>query len=1135
MSTSPPLGIIARIIALCAHNRWFTVLAAGVLAMWGVWSARQAPLDAIPDLSDVQVIVFTEWMGRGPNLVEDQVTTPITSALLSAPHVKAVRGQSMFGMSFVYVIFDDDTNLYWARSRVLEYLNGVQGRLPAGVTPTLGPDATGVGWVYQYALVDPSGKHDLEELRSLQDWTVRYALESVPGVAQVASIGGFVKQYQVAVDPARLAAYGVPLSDVVGAVDGANTEVGGRVLEIAEHEHVVRGRGYVASVEDIAKAPLLGVPRLRASGPPPISGGGMGSSGNAGGGAPSMSGGMGAGTSGGGMSGMGGGAAGGSAPSARMGASGPSGGATAAAGLPLARTASPGEAGFTVRVGDVAQVTLGPDQRRGVADLDGEGNTVGGIVIMRQGENALDVIRAVKARIEDVKRSLPAGVEFVPTYDRSELIEASIHTLSRTLVEELVVVSLVILVFLMHGRSALVPIVALPLAVLAAFIPMHYQGLNANIMSLGGIAVAIGAMVDASIILVENVHKKLEHWEEEGRPGERSDVIVAAMQEVGPSAFFALLVITVSFLPIFTLEGTEGRLFSPLAWTKSWAMAFAALLAVTLTPALAVLFIRGRIRHEDDNPLNRWLVRLYSPVVRGVVRARWPVVFGAALAVASTIPVAMQLGNEFMPPLNEGVILFMPTAPPGVSEQEAQRVLTAMDRIIKGFPEVDRVFGKMGRAETPTDPAPLAMAETVVTLKPRDEWRPGTTWDSLIKELDAAVQVPGMPNAWWMPIQTRTEMLSTGIRSPLGIKVFGDSLNDVEAGAVAIEQVLKRFPGTRSAVAERGTGGLYADIVVDRDEAGRFGVSVAQVLDFVQTGIGGMNIGQTVEGRERYPIAVRFAREYRDDPEVLARLTMPTPSGALVPLSRLAQIQFNTGPDMLRSEGGKLVGYVFVDTGDVPVADYVTAARPVVEQQAALPAGTRVEWAGQFQYFERAKEKLALVVPITLAAVALLLWLNTGSAVETGIVLLAVPFSLIGAVWLLWGLDYNMSVAVWVGLIALAGLDAETGVVMLLYLTLAHQRHMAGGLMRDARDLEDAIVEGAARRVRPKLMTVLCAMLGLLPVMWSDGTGADVMKRIAAPMVGGLVTSFLLELLVYPAIFAIWKGRGLPRTVKASA
>lgn len=1130
MSERSRHGLIGGLIALCAKHRYLTLLAAVALAVWGGWSARRAPLDAIPDLSDVQVIVFTEWMGRGPNLVEDQVTTPITSALLSAPQVHAVRGQSMFGMSFVYVIFDDGTDPYWARSRVLEYLNAVQGRLPSGVTPTLGPDATGVGWVYQYALVDRSGKQDLQELRSLQDWTVRYALESVPGVAQVASIGGFVKQYQVAVDPDRLAAYGIPLSSVVAAVGDANTEVGGRVLEIAGHEHVVRGRGYVRSVADIAKAPLFATPWLLGTSPPPLTGGGAsaasGSGPGMGAGEPLASAGEG------GMGGMGGGAA----PS--MGASeGRAGmaGRAAANGLPLLQARTSAEAGLTVRVGDVAEVSLGPDQRRGVADLDGEGNTVGGIVVMRYGENALDVIAAVKARIEEVKHSLPAGVEFVPTYDRSELINASIETLSHTLVEELVVVSLVIFVFLMHARSALVPILALPLAVLAAFIPMHYQGLSANIMSLGGIAVAIGAMVDASIILVENVHKKLEHWEEEGRPGARSDVIVAAMQEVGPSAFFALLVITVSFLPIFTLEGTEGRLFSPLAWTKSWAMAFAALLAVTLTPALAVIFIRGHIRHEDDNPINRWLVRLYTPVVRWVVRARWVVVVAAGFAVASTIPVAMRLGNEFMPPLNEGVILYMPTAPPGISEQEAQRVLTAMDKVLKDFPEVDRVFGKMGRAETATDPAPLAMAETVITLKPKEQWRPGMTWDSLIKELDAAVQIPGMPNAWWMPIQTRTEMLSTGIRSPLGIKVFGDSLEDVEAGAVAVEQILKKFPGTRSAVAERGTGGLYADIVVDRDEAGRFGLSVAQVLDFVQTGIGGMNIGQTVEGRERYPIAVRFGREYRDDPDALARLTLTTATGAQVPLSRVAKLTFTTGPDMLRSEGGKLVGYVFVDTGDVPVADYVAAARPVVGARATMPEGVRVEWSGQFQYFERAKAKLAIVVPLTLFAVALLLWLNTGSAVETGIVLLAVPFSLIGAVWLLWGLDYNMSVAVWVGIIALAGLDAETGVVMLLYLTLTYTKHVEQGRMGSFRALEDSIVEGAARRVRPKLMTVLCAMIGLLPVMWSSGAGADVMKRIAAPMVGGLVTSFLLELLVYPAIFAIWKGRAFQNAVTATA
>ncbi|MFZ5475904.1 MAG: efflux RND transporter permease subunit [Myxococcota bacterium] len=1118
-------GLIARIIAACARHRFLTVLAAAALTLWGVWSIRNAPLDAIPDLSDVQVIVFTEWMGRGPNLVEDQVTTPIASALLAAPEVAAVRGQSMFGMSFVYVIFEDGTDLYWARSRVLEYLNGVQGRLPAGVTPTLGPDATGVGWVFQYALVDPTGKNDLQALRGLQDWTIRYALESVPGVAQVASIGGFVKQYQVDVDPDRLAAYGVPLASVVAAVGESNAEVGGRVLEIAGHEHVVRGRGYVRSPEDIALAPLPTSAWLAGSPLPALPGGGGSASGGGASGGMGGMGGMGGGGGSGGMGGMGG--MGASAPTgASMAATTPSPEETAAGALPIGRTRTAAERGVAVRVGDVAEVSIGPDQRRGVGDLDGLGNTVGGIVIMRYGENALDVIASVKERIAEVERSLPEGVELVPVYDRSELIEASIDTLTRTLVEELVVVSIVILVFLMHARSALVPILTLPVAVVAAFVPMWFQGLTANIMSLGGIAVAIGAMVDASIILVENVHKRLEHWEEEGRPGDRTAVVVSAMQEVGPSAFFALLVITISFLPIFSLEGTEGRLFSPLAWTKTWAMAFAALLAVTLTPALAVLFIRGKIQPEDKNPLNRWLVRLYSPVVRVCVRLRWPVVVFAGLAVASTVPAALSLGHEFMPPLNEGVILYMPTAPPGISEEEAQRILTKMDAALKKFPEVDRVYGKMGRAETPTDPAPLAMAETVITLKPKEEWRPGVTWDSLIREMDGELQVPGMPNAWWMPIQTRTEMLSTGIRSPLGIKVFGDTLADVEAGAVAIERVLQQIPGTRSAVAERATGGLYADVVVDRVEAGRFGMSVAQVLDFVQTGIGGMNIGQTVEGRERYPIAVRFAREWRDDPEALANLVVPTPSGAQVPLARLAKIEMTTGPDMLRSEDGKLVGYVFVDTGDVPVADYVTAARPIVAEQATLPAGVRVEWSGQFQYFERAKEKLLLVVPLTLFAVALLLWFNTGSVVETAIVLLAVPFSLIGAVWLLWALDYNMSVAVWVGMIALAGLDAETGVVMLLYLTLAHARH---GAMRTFRDLEDAIVEGAARRVRPKLMTVLCAMIGLLPVLWSTGTGADVMKRIAAPMVGGLVTSFLLELLVYPAIFAIWKARSLPR------
>jgi copper/silver efflux system protein len=1037
--------LIGRVIAASVRHRFLTLIVAAALAVWGAWSLRKAPLDAIPDLSDVQVIVFTEWMGRGPDLVEDQVTTPIATALLAAPHVHAVRGQSMFGMSFVYVLFEDGTDLYWARSRVLEYLSGVQGRLPEGVTPTLGPDATGVGWVYEYALVDHTGTHDQQELRSLQDWTLRYALESVPGVAQVASIGGFVKQYQVDVDPDALLALHVPFDAVMDAVRDANSEVGGRVVEIAGTENVVRGRGYVQKPDDIAMAPV---------------------------------------------------------------------------------TTTPG--GVPVRVGDVAEVTLGPAQRRGVADLDGHGETVGGIVIMRHGENALRVIDRVKARMAEIAPSLPPGGEIVPTYDRSELIEAAVDTLRTTVLEEIAIVSLVIVLFLLHGPTALVPIVALPLAVLAAFIPLYYQGLTVNIMSLGGIAVAIGAMVDASVILVENVHKKLEGWEAEGRQGNRSDVIVAAMQEVGPSAFFALLVITVSFIPIFTLEATEGRLFAPLAFTKTYAMAFAALFAVTLTPALAVLFIRGRTRREDDNPINRWLVAAYTPVVRFVVRYRFPVITAAALAVASTVPVALSLGSEFMPPLNEGVILYMPTAPPGISEGEAARVLQTVDQRLTTFPEVVRVFGKMGRAETPTDPAPLSMMETIVLLKPRAEWRPGVTWDGLIREMDAAMQIPGMPNAWWMPIQTRTEMLATGIRSPLGIKVFGDTRERVEEAAIAIEKAVATVPGTRSAFADRSGGGRYADITVDRFEAGRFGLSVRAVNEIVQSAIGGMDVSQAVEARARYPIAVRYAREFRDDPEALGRVYVSTPAGAQVPLSRVADVDFRVGPDMIRTEGGKLVGYVFVDPGERAIAGYVTEAKRVVGEQVALPQGVRIEWAGQFQYLERARARLMVVVPLTIAFAAMLLWFNTGSAVETAIVLLAVPFSLIGAFWLLWLLGYNLSVAVWVGLIALAGLDAETGVIMLLYLTLAHAKHAP----KTFAELTDAITDGAARRVRPKLMTVLCAMVGLLPVLWSTGAGADVMKRIAAPMVGGLATSFLLELLVYPAMFAVWKGRALSVTAR---
>ncbi len=1112
-------GAIGGVIRASARNPLLTILVVCALAAWGWLSLRRAPLDAIPDLSDVQVIIFTEWMGRSPDLVEDQITYPISTSLIAAPNVKYVRGQSMFGMSFVYVIFEDGTDIYWARSRVLEYLNEAQARLPAGVNPVLGPDATGVGWVFEYAIVDKAGKHDLAQLRSIQDWDVRYELESVKGVAEVASVGGFEKQYQIAVDPAKLRAFGVTLQDVMMAVRRSNEDVGGQVIEISGHEHVIRGRGYVKSVRDLELIPL----RLAGASAPDTSTGMPASGMDAGAGAQIN--GMESRRSGMPMGG-GGLGTGAPAPSRATGSAAPG----AMNGM-LGITAVLGQvagASVPIYVKDVAVVSVGPDIRRGIAELDGKGEVTGGIVIMRYGENALHVIDGVKARIAEInKRLAKQDIEIVVTYDRSPLIRASIDTLTWTLIEEMIVVAIIIFVFLLHVRSALIPILTVPLGILLAFIPMYFQGLTANIMSLGGIAVAIGAMVDASIILIDNIHKKLEDWEHAGQPGSRTDVIVAAMQEVGPSIFFSLLVITVSFIPVFTLEGTEGRLFKPLAFTKTYSMGFAAILAVTLTPALAAILIRGKIRGEEKNPLNRWLVAAYTPVVRLVVRHRWAVIVTAVTAMVLTVPAYFRLGNEFMPPLNEGAILYMPTAPPGMSDAEASRILQQMDRELHEFPEVDTVFGKMGRAETATDPAPLGMVETVVMLKPRDQWRDGMTWELLIREMEEKLQFPGMPNIWWMPIQTRTEMLSTGIRSKLGVQVFGSKLVEIEEASIAIERALANVPGTRSAFADRSTGGFYIDITVDREAAARHGLTIGDVNDAVQVGIGGMNVSQTIEGRERYAINVRYARELRDDPDALADVLVATPGGAQVPLSQVAKIETVTGPPMIRSEDGRLVGFVFVDT-DRPIADYVEDARKVVERDVKLAPGIRVEWVGQFKYLERAKEKLEVVVPITLLIVFMLLYFNTRSLVETGIVLLAVPFSLIGAIWLLYLLDYNMSVAVWVGIIALAGLDAETGVVMLLYLTLSHKKWESEGRLRSQIDLREAIVDGAARRIRPKLMTVLTMMIGLLPVLWSDGTGADVMKRIAAPMVGGLVTSFVLELLVYPAIFAIWKGRGLP-------
>jgi len=1037
--------MIARLIEFCARQRALTVIGVLIAAGFGVASAFRTPLDAVPDLSDTQVIISTEWMGRSPDLVEDQITYPIVTALRAAPGVRYVRGLSMIGDSFVYVVFQDNVDLYWARSRVLEYLASIRNRLPEGVAPQLGPDATSVGWAFEYALVDTTGHNDLQQLRSFQDWTLRYWLQGVDGVAEVASVGGFVKQYQADLDPARLQSYGVSVREVADAIRRSNNDVGGGVVEISEHEHFVRGRGYIQGLSDVEEIPV----KL-------------------------------------------------------------------------------GPGGVPVMLRDIATVHLGPEPRRGIAELNGRGEVVGGIVIIRQKQNALHVIDAVKRRLAEVRGAFPPGVQLVVTYDRSDLIRRAVRTLWRELLEEMLVVSLVIILFLFHFRSALIPILSLPIAVVLAFIPMAAQGLTANIMSLGGIAVAIGAMVDASIIMVENVHKKLERWEEGGKPGSRESAIIAGLKEVGHPIFFALLVITVSFLPIFTLQGTEGRLFKPLAFTKSYSMGFAALLAVTLTPALAAWFIRGRIRPERDHPVSRALVSNYSRIVRWAVRRRRVVVIGAVLLLLSAVPIFLLLGNEFMPPLNEGTLLYMPTAPPAMSQTEASTVLRQMDRLVADVPEVATVFGKAGRARTATDPAPLSMFEIVITLKPEKEWRRGVTWESLIAEMDRKLRFPGMPNIWWMPIQTRNEMLATGVRSAVGIKVYGPDLAGIERIGVAIEDAVKNVPGTRSAFADRVTGGRFIDFDIRRAEAARYGLTVGDVEDVIEAAIGGAAVTQTVEGRERYTVALRYARELRDDPDALARVLVPTPAGAQIPLGQLATLTIRSGPPMIQEEDGQLAGLVSVDVAGRPLASYVRDAQRAVAEEVPLPPGYRLDWQGQFRYLQRAEARLAWVIPITLLIVFALLYFNLRSVPETGIVMLAVPFSLVGAVWLLWLLHYNLSVAVWVGMIALAGLDAETGTVMLLYLNLAHRGRMERGALRDRADLTEAIVEGAAHRIRPKMMTVCAILFGLLPIMWGHGAGADVMKRIAAPMVGGVVTSFVLELLVYPAIFASWKGRGLP-------
>jgi Cu(I)/Ag(I) efflux system membrane protein CusA/SilA len=1044
--------MIERIITASVRNRFLVFIFTLFAVAAGIYALKNTPLDAIPDLSDAQVIVYTEWEGRSPDLVEDQVTYPISTSFIAAPKVKFVRGESMFGKSFVYVIFQDGTDIYWARSRVIEYLNSIRGTLPEGVNPTIGPDATGVGWVYEYALVDDSHKLDLAQLRSIQDWNLRYTLESVKGVSEVAPIGGFVKEYQIDLDPNALLAHGIPLSDVVKQVKSSNSDVGGKTFEVATTEYFVRGRGYFKGIADIENV-VLKV-----------------------------------------------------------------------------------ENGTPVYVKNVGQVHLGGSLRRGVAELNGQGEVVGGIVVMRYGENALNVIDGVKRKIDNIKSSLPVGVRIVPTYDRSELIHRAIGTLREKLIEECIIVALVCLVFLWHVRSALVAIITLPIAILASFVPMFYSHLTSNIMSLGGIAIAIGAMIDAAIIMVENAHKSLEQFREEhGREpnnSERIEVIVAAAKTVGRPLFFSLLVITVSFLPVFSLTAQEGRLFKPLAFTKTFSMFFAAMLAITLAPVLMTLLIRGKIAPEVKNPLNRFLISIYEPALNFVLRFRSFVLLGALLLLLLTVFPFARLGKEFMPPLNEGTLLYMPTAVPGMSITEATKILQIQDRQLKKFPEVTTVFGKAGQAETSTDPAPLSMFETIVSLKPFDQWPRGITWEKFLAELNANLRFPGMANIFWMPIQTRTEMLTTGFRSALGIKVFGSDLQGIENLAIQIEKAIVDLPDTRSAFAERTVGGYFLDFDVNREAAARYGLTAGDVNDVIETAIGGKTITTTVEARERYPVRARYAPDFRQDLDSLKRVLIPTLTGAQIPISLVADIKYRTGPPSIRNENGQLVGFVLVDPATSDIDGYVRHASKRISERVKFPAGYHVEWAGQFQYIQQAEQRLKIVVPLTLLIIFMLIYFNTRSVVKTCIVLLAVPFSLIGAFWLLWLLGYHMSVAVWIGLLALAGLDAETGVVMLLYLDHAWEKFCGEGRMKSIVDLRAAIHEGAVQRLRPKIMTACAILFGLLPIMWSPitQTGADVMKRIAAPMIGGVITSAILELLIYPVIFAMWKEKSLSRS-----
>ncbi|HHJ14503.1 MAG TPA: efflux RND transporter permease subunit [Gammaproteobacteria bacterium] len=1042
--------MIASLIHWSVRNRFLVLLMTFGLVGWGMYSLKNTPLDALPDLSDVQVIIKTSFPGQAPQVVEDQVTYPLTTTMLSVPKATTVRGYSFFGDSYVYILFEDGTDLYWARSRVLEYLSQVQSRLPANATTALGPDATGVGWVYEYALVDRSGRHDLSQLRSIQDWFLKYELQTVPGVSEVATIGGMVKQYQVVVDPDRLRAYGISLDQVRRAIKRGNQEVGGSVIEMAEAEYMVRATGYIQGIEQLEKIPL----GLNANGTP-------------------------------------------------------------------------------VLLEDIADIRLGPQMRRGIAELDGEGEVVGGVVIMRWGENALTTIEGVKEKLRQLQAGLPDGVEIVPTYDRAGLIERAIDTLKEKLVEEFIVVTLVCAIFLFHMRSALVVVLSLPVGILVAFIIMHLQGINANIMSLGGIAIAIGAMVDAAIVMIENVHKHMEH--ETVTDENRWTVMAQAAAEVGPALFFSLLIITLSFLPVFTLEAQEGRLFSPLAFTKTYAMAAAAGLSITLVPVLMGYFIRGHIVPEEKNPVNRFLIAGYRPVIDSVLAAPKTIVLASALAAASMVwplagwwPLNDSLGSEFMPDLNEGDLLYMPSTFPAVSIGKAQEIIQQTNKLITTVPEVKRVFGKIGRAESATDPAPLTMIETTIQLKPESEWRPGMTMDKLRRELDALVKIPGMSNAWVMPIKNRIDMLATGIKTPVGVKVAGPDLAVIQKIGKDIERVLKPVPGTISVFSERVVGGRYVLVDIDRSAASRYGLNIADVQQIVSTAVGGMNVTESIEGLERYPVNLRYPRDVRDSEVKLAELPIRTPAGAQIALGDVADVRVVEGPGVIKSENARLNGWIYIDIQDRDLGSYVQEAKQVVAEQVELPPGYSLNWSGQYEFMERAKAKLSMVVPVTLGIIVLLLYLNFRRFTEVFIILGTLPLALVGGIWLLYWLDYDLSVAVGVGFIALAGVSVEIGVIMLVYLNQAYRRHQDTAWREqrsvDTKELRAAVIEGALLRVRPIMMTVAAIIAGLLPIMLGTGTGSEVMRRIAAPMVGGMISATVLTLLVIPAAFMIWRG-----------